>query len=119
MIVPPSHDTKDCESTGKRYVTFDETISMKNEKNLISKKPMKLEIVIENWKSDRVITPAEIIEPNLGVVRRLVDEYNTIEEVSTLFYHPFYKISLILVREVPKELSIVIQCSYLLVFINN
>lgn len=83
MVAPPSHDTQDCESVGKRYVTFDETISVKNEKNLISKKPMKLEIVIENWKSDRVITPTEIIEPNLGVVRRLVNEYNTIEEVST------------------------------------
>lgn len=116
MAAPSSHNAEDCANTGKRYVTFNETISVKNEKDLIFKKPMKLEIVVENWKSDKVNTPTEIIEPNPGVVRRLVDEYNTIQEVS------MYNINnniIILIRGISKELSREKLIPYLPVFINN
>lgn len=66
----------------KRYVTFDETIMVKNDKDLVVKKPLKLELVIDNWKSNGAKMPPETIQPNPGIVRRLVDEFNTIEEVS-------------------------------------
>ncbi|XP_025190323.1 uncharacterized protein LOC112590924 isoform X1 [Melanaphis sacchari] len=64
----------------KRYVTFDEMITVKNDKDLVVKKPLKLELVIDNWKSNSVETHTEKIRPNSGIVRRLVDEFNTIEE---------------------------------------
>ncbi|XP_025190324.1 uncharacterized protein LOC112590924 isoform X2 [Melanaphis sacchari] len=67
----------------KRYVTFDEMITVKNDKDLVVKKPLKLELVIDNWKSNSVETHTEKIRPNSGIVRRLVDEFNTIEEPLT------------------------------------
>lgn len=67
----------------KRYVTFDETISVKNEKDLVVRKPLKLKIVIDNWKPSGAETPPEtVVQSDPGIVRRLVDEFNTIGEVS-------------------------------------
>lgn len=68
----------------KLHVTFDETITVKNDTDLVVKKPLKLELVIENWKPNNVQTAPEIVtQSNPGKVRRLVDEYNnSIEEVS-------------------------------------
>ncbi|XP_022169721.1 uncharacterized protein LOC111033340 isoform X1 [Myzus persicae] len=67
-------------NTCKRCVTFDETITIKNDKDLVVRKPLKLELVIDNWKSNGAKTPPETILPDSGIVRRLVDEFNTIEE---------------------------------------
>ncbi|XP_008179417.1 uncharacterized protein LOC100574057 isoform X1 [Acyrthosiphon pisum] len=64
----------------KRCVTFDETITIKTDKDLVVKKPLKLELVIDNWKSYGTKTPTETIQSDPGIVRRLVDEFNTIEE---------------------------------------
>lgn len=69
-------------NTCKRYVTFDETITIKNDEDLVVKKPLKLELVIDNWKSNGAKTQTETIQPDPGIVKRLVDEFNTIEEVS-------------------------------------
>lgn len=86
---PPSTATlqkrdDDC-GCSKRYVTFDETISVKNDKDLVVKKPLKLALVIENWKSSNAAkTPLDTNEPDPGIVRRLVDEFKTIEQVNVL-----------------------------------
>jgi hypothetical protein len=66
----------------KRYVTFDETITVKNDKDRVVRKPLKLELVIDNWKSSAAKTEPEAIGPDPGIVRRLVDEFNTIDDVS-------------------------------------
>lgn len=66
----------------KRYVTFDETITVKNDKDKMVKKPLKVELVIDNWKSSAAATQPEAIRPDPGIVRRLVDEFNTIDDVS-------------------------------------
>ncbi|KAL5234257.1 hypothetical protein ACI65C_001667 [Semiaphis heraclei] len=70
-------------NASKRYVTFDKTITIKNDKDLVVRKPLKLELVIDNWKSNVSKTPTESIRPDSGIVRRLVDEFNTIEEPIT------------------------------------
>lgn len=88
--MPLKHDTEDC--AGKRFVTFDETISVKNEKDLVIKKPLKLEIVIENWKSTNVNAQPEIIKSNPGIVSRLVGEFNTIERVSTYIQYCYINV---------------------------
>jgi len=81
--VKPLQDVGCCLANAcKRCVTFDETITIKNDKDLVVKKPLKLELVIDNWKSNGAKTPPETIQPDPGIVRRLVDEFNTIEEVS-------------------------------------
>ncbi|XP_015370342.1 PREDICTED: uncharacterized protein LOC107166266 isoform X2 [Diuraphis noxia] len=67
-------------NTPKRYVTFDKTITIKNDKDLVVKKPLKLELVIDNWKSNGSKTSTETIRPDSGIVRRLVDEFNTFEK---------------------------------------
>lgn len=66
----------------KRCVTFNETITIKNDEDLVVRKPLKLELVINNWKSNGAETHTETIQPDPGIVRRLVEEFNTIEEVS-------------------------------------
>ncbi|XP_060880477.1 uncharacterized protein LOC132952260 isoform X1 [Metopolophium dirhodum] len=80
-VAKPLQDGGCClADTCKRCVTFDETITIKNDKDLVVKKPLKLELVIDNWKSNVAKTPPETIQPDPGIVRRLVDEFNTIEE---------------------------------------
>jgi len=69
-------------NASRRYVTFDKTITIKNDKDLVVRKPLKLEFVIDNWKSNGSKTPTETIRPDSGIVKRLVNEFNTIEEVS-------------------------------------
>ncbi|XP_060842565.1 uncharacterized protein LOC132922864 isoform X1 [Rhopalosiphum padi] len=64
----------------KRYVTFDETITIKNDNDLVVRKPLKLELFIDNWKSNGTEAHTETIQPDPGIVKRLVDEFNTIEE---------------------------------------
>lgn len=66
----------------RRSVTFDETILVKNDcDSAVVQRPLKLELVIEHWKSaDRCTETAP--RSTVGVVRRLVDEFNTIEHVS-------------------------------------
>lgn len=66
----------------RRSVTFDETILVKNDWDLaVVQRPLKLELVIEHWKStDHCAETAP--RSTVGVVRRLVDEFNTIEHVS-------------------------------------
>lgn len=76
---PPACDDERCANVCKRNVTFDETISVKNDKDLVVKKPLML--VIENWKSGNAKTPSETFQPDPGIVQRLIDEFNTIEEV--------------------------------------
>ncbi|CAH1716213.1 unnamed protein product [Aphis gossypii] len=77
-------DTSDCcmANTCKRCVTFDETITIKNDEDLVVRKPLKLELVIDNWKSNVAETHTDTIQPDTGIVKRLVEEFNTIEEVS-------------------------------------
>jgi len=83
VVVKPLQDGGCCLADAcKRCVTFDETITIKNDKDLVVKKPLKLELVIDNWKSNSAKTPTEKIQPDPGIVRRLVDEFNTIEKVS-------------------------------------
>ncbi|XP_060880479.1 uncharacterized protein LOC132952260 isoform X2 [Metopolophium dirhodum] len=83
-VAKPLQDGGCClADTCKRCVTFDETITIKNDKDLVVKKPLKLELVIDNWKSNVAKTPPETIQPDPGIVRRLVDEFNTIEEPFT------------------------------------
>lgn len=78
----PRGERDDEDDCGKRYVTFDETISVKNNKDLVVKKPLKLTLVIENWKSGNATkTTLETNGTDRGIVRRLV---NTIEDVSVL-----------------------------------
>ncbi|XP_060842568.1 uncharacterized protein LOC132922864 isoform X2 [Rhopalosiphum padi] len=67
----------------KRYVTFDETITIKNDNDLVVRKPLKLELFIDNWKSNGTEAHTETIQPDPGIVKRLVDEFNTIEEPLT------------------------------------
>lgn len=75
---------EDCASNAcKRNVTFDETITVKNDKDWVVKKPLKLELVIDNWKSSNAKTQPEAITPDPGIVKRLVGEFNTIDDVST------------------------------------
>lgn len=59
-------------------------ITIKNEKDSVTQKPLKIELVIENWKSSNLNSPSEVVQPNLGTVKRLVNEYNTIEDVSKI-----------------------------------
>ncbi|XP_050053738.1 uncharacterized protein LOC114132986 [Aphis gossypii] len=75
-------DTSDCcmANTCKRCVTFDETITIKNDEDLVVRKPLKLELVIDNWKSNVAETHTDTIQPDTGIVKRLVEEFNTIEE---------------------------------------
>ncbi|CAI6369433.1 unnamed protein product [Macrosiphum euphorbiae] len=81
VVAKPLQDGGCCLADScKRCVTFDETITIKNDKDLVVKKPLKLELVIDNWKSNGTKTPPETIQPDPGIVRRLVDEFNTIEE---------------------------------------
>jgi len=77
-------DSGDCciANMCKRCVTFDETITIKNDEDLVVRKPLKLELVIDNWKSNGTETHTETIQPDPGIVKRLVEEFNTIEEVS-------------------------------------
>lgn len=88
----PERHAGDCagSNTFRRYVTFDDTISVKNDKDLVVKKPLKLELVIENWKSSSAKTLPEKVQPNPGIVRRLVDEFNTIDDVSAPYYRQTY-----------------------------
>ncbi|VVC33050.1 Hypothetical protein CINCED_3A004956 [Cinara cedri] len=81
----PKRDNDNCAENiiSKRNVTFNDTISVKNDKDLVIKKPLKLELVIENWKSSNAKTLPEIVQPDPGIVRRLVDEFNTIEDPLT------------------------------------
>ncbi|CAH1716211.1 unnamed protein product [Aphis gossypii] len=78
-------DTSDCcmANTCKRCVTFDETITIKNDEDLVVRKPLKLELVIDNWKSNVAETHTDTIQPDTGIVKRLVEEFNTIEEPLT------------------------------------
>lgn len=91
----PERHTDGCaeRNTFRRYVTFDDTISVKNDKDLVVKKPLKLELVIENWKSSSAKTLPEKVLPDPGIVRRLVDEFNTIDDVSASYFrqtHNFF-----------------------------
>lgn len=74
-------------NTCKRFVTFDETITVKNERDLVIKKPLKLELVIDHWKSSgdgnaKNATDDEAIRSDSGIVKRLVDEFNAVQDVS-------------------------------------
>lgn len=66
----------------KRNVTFDETITVKNKNNLVVKKPMKLQIIIEKWKSVNSPSTEIIIQSNPGIVQRLVVEFTANNNVS-------------------------------------
>lgn len=90
-IEEPAVTTCNNNMNTKRNVTFNDTITVKNEENLVTKKPLKLELVIENWKSKSIKNLTETVQQNSGVVQRLVDEYNTIEEVSVYNYDIIYR----------------------------
>ncbi|XP_025413015.1 uncharacterized protein LOC112685373 isoform X2 [Sipha flava] len=79
----PVADDDGASDACKRYVTFDETITVKNDKDRVVRKPLKLELVIDNWKSSAAKTEPEAIGPDPGIVRRLVDEFNTIDDTLT------------------------------------
>lgn len=75
-------------------MTFDDTITVKNDADSVVKKSLKLELVIENWKSNEAGSAPEtaVQQPGPGVVRRLVGEFNTIEEVSGDFRFGAHKL---------------------------